>query len=202
MSENRPQDNDPCGTAARREGVIHGIAHLLAMGVLIALSGPILAVDLGDWAQRVQQHERWTAVDFRDPYSGQYLASRAGSEDPRARATLTLTAHPSESCLPDMVIVIERDATALSRVDQADTLEWRVDGGRARMMPVRRIREPGDRFEFLQFEQPFDLQDLARHRRLVIRVAPDARAEFSLRGFTGAWHAARSMCENFLPLGE
>jgi hypothetical protein len=202
MSESRLQDNDRCGTVTGCEGVTQVITRLLAMGVLIVLSGPILAVDLGDWAQRIQQHERWTAVDFRDPYSGQYLASRAGSEDPRARATLTLTAIPSEGCLPDVVIVIEHDAATLNRLDQADTLEWRVDSGPRRAMPVRRISEPGDRFEFLQFERPFDLEGLGRHRRLVIRVAPDVRAEFSLRGFKSAWHAARSMCENFVSLGD
>ncbi|RYU62486.1 hypothetical protein EWI61_03120 [Methylolobus aquaticus] len=202
MSESRLQHNDPCGTAAWYRGVTRGIARFFAMSVLMVLSGPIPAVDLGDWAQRVQQYERWTAVEFRDPYSGQYLASRAGSEDPRARATLTLTANPGEDCLPEVVIVIEHDAAILGRIDQADTLRWRVDGGATTAMPIRRIREPGDRFEFLRFERPFDLAGLAGHRRLLIRVAPDVRAEFSLRGFDGAWHAARSVCENFVPLAE
>ena len=175
----------------------------IILTLLLALAAaPAVAIDLGLFAQRLTEHERWTSLEFRDPVSGIFIASRAGTEDPRARATLTLTASPAEICLPDIVIVYERAEDSPIDIERADILEWQLDRRRAGTMPIRIVRQQGDRFEFVQFDAALDLNKLAGRRVLRFRNPPELRAEFSLRGFSEAWRAARSVCEDFLPSDE
>lgn len=172
----------------------------IVCAALLALAArPAGAVDFGDWAQRMKQHEHWTSVEFRDPYSGKFLASRAGTEDRRVKATLTLTAHPADGCIPEVVIVFERGADGGGDTEKSDLLELQFDRLRPTKMPIRIVREQGDPFEFVQFAAPLDPKSLAGHRVLRLRAPPELRAEFSLRGFTAAWRTARSVCEDFSP---
>lgn len=173
------------------------------VAVLLALTPlPATPVDLGAWAQRIRQHERWTSVEFRDPFSGQFLVSRAGTEDQRAHATLTFTASPTNACRPEVVIVFERDADGHSDVERAAGLELQIDRRRPETVPVRIVWPVADRFEFVQLEAPLDPRKLAGHGSLKLRNPPAMRATFSLHGFSDAWRTARSICEDFLPLDD
>jgi hypothetical protein len=174
---------------------------LIAWVAVLALRAmPASATDLGAWAQRMTPHERWTSVEFRDPYSGEFLVSRAGTEDAKARATLTLTASPMDACLPDVVIVFERDAPAVGDLERSDAIDLQIDRRPPTRTPVRIVTQQSDRFEFVQFESPFDTRRLAGHRVLRVRRPQELRAEFSLHGFAGAWQSALARCRNFLPV--
>ncbi|MBM4201787.1 MAG: hypothetical protein FJ189_10945 [Gammaproteobacteria bacterium] len=191
-------DRDLGDAARRRAPVPLGLIAWIAVFSLFPV--PAAATDLGAWVQKMEPHERWHSVEFRDPYSGKFLVSRAGTEDTRARATLTLTASPLDACLPDVVIVFERDAPAVADLERSEEIQLQIDRRPPTRVPVRIVTQQRDRFEFVQFESLFDTRNLAGHRVLRVRKPPELRAEFSLRGFAGAWQTALSLCQNFLPV--
>ena len=93
----------------------------LALATALLSAGNGSGVDLGPWAREERRYHDWISVDFREPYSGLFLAARAGTEDAKSRATLTLTTAPAYSCEPETVVVIQQDKPEPKDATQAAT---------------------------------------------------------------------------------
>lgn len=166
---------------------------------LLALNiGMAGAVDLGPWARHMLRHGEWTSLDFRHPVTGLFVAARAGIEDPRAAATLTLTAAPGQGCAAETVIVHKAGAPASREVDELRTVALQLDGPPSRRFRARLVQPRGDVFIFAQLLDELPLDELKNHGRLTADVPRAGRASFSLDGFASAWTTAQETCQAFL----
>lgn len=164
----------------------------------ILLPHPVAAIDLGDWARHPARFGDWTALDFRDPATGLFLAARAGVEDPASGATLTVTGAPVDGCRFETVIVLAEAQPASDDREATWPLVLRVDGGQAQSLQAVHVRVRGDRFAFLALPADLDLGVLRRARRITFAL-PDGRGlEFSGTGMSPALAAAETTCRGFL----
>lgn len=167
--------------------------------LLLALNvGMAGAVDLGPWARHLRQHGAWTSLDFRHPVTGLFLAARAGIEDPRTAATLTLTAAPGQDCAAEAVIVHKISAPVGRGVDELRTVALQLDGSPPRQFQARLVQPRGDVFIFTQLPDELPLDELKNHSKLTVDVPGAGRTSFSLAGFASAWAAAQETCQAFL----
>lgn len=157
------------------------------------------AVDFSSWAQRVQHHGHWLSVEFRDPVTGMFVVSRAGTADATGKATLTLTANPATDCSPEVVIVLERETPARRDRDHTERAHLQIDEQAPRNVRVRVVEQKGDRFRFFQILDRMGAMDLRGHHTVTFRIQGVLRAEFPLDGFEEAWDEAWEVCSRFLP---
>jgi tRNA threonylcarbamoyladenosine modification (KEOPS) complex Cgi121 subunit len=174
------------------------VACRLVATILAFAANPAVAVDFGAWARHVQRHGDWVSLDFRDPTSGLFLASRAAIEDAGADATLTLTAAPGHECRLDAVIVLKQDRPAARDQERPIVLRASSDGEIQRSLPARMVAARGDRFVFFELVEEFDLQQWSTRSVLKIELPGRHHARFSLSGSERAWEAARDTCQSFL----
>lgn len=159
-------------------------------------------IDFTAWARHLRQHQAWTSLDFRDPNTGMFLAARAGTEDPKAQATLTFTAMPAQACRPDAVLVLK--AAAPARRDSETLGEIRVhwDGLGRQSFRGLIVRQGGDPFVFARILDGFSPDILREHRTLRVALPDGGSAAFSLEGFESAWSMALETCRAFLGPGR
>jgi hypothetical protein len=157
------------------------------------------AVDFSSWAQRVRHHGHWLSIEFRNPVTGMFLVSRAGTVDAGGKTTLTLTANPAADCSPEVVIVLERETPARRDRDRTERARLQLDEQAPRHVRVRVVEQKGDRFRFFQVLDRMGPMDLRGHRTVTFQIQGALRAEFPLDGFEEAWDAAWEVCSRFLP---
>lgn len=157
------------------------------------------AVDFSSWAQRVRYHGHWLSVEFRDPVTGMFLVSRAGTADATGKVTLTLTANPATDCVPEVVVVLERGIPARRDRDHTESAHLQIDEQAPQDVRVRVVEQKGDRFRFFQILDHMDTRDLRGHHRVTFQIQGKLRAEFPLDGFEEAWDEAWDACSRFLP---
>jgi hypothetical protein len=166
--------------------------------ILFLSAGLSCGIDFTPWARHMHQHQDWTSLDFRDPFTGLFLAARAGTEDKRSNATLTLTAMPARGCAADFVVVVKDDAPAVRDSEEFTGIAARIDDLKPQRLGARIVRQEGDPFIFVQILDEVR-PDTLKDRQTMAVVLPNARvAIFSLRGFGPAWSIARATCQSFL----
>jgi hypothetical protein len=170
---------------------------LFAALVLFLCAESGAGVDLSLWARHMRQHRDWTSVDFRDPVSGLFLAARAGTEDARSNATLTLTAAPAQGCAADFVIVFKTDAPASRDSEDFARITARIDALAPRRLGARIERQGGDPFIFVQILNEVRPDMLKDHRTMAVAIPGAQAATFSLEGFDSAWNTAQATCRAF-----
>ncbi len=170
-----------------------------AIGPLILLgfwmAEPAFGVDLQDWGRIVGRHENWTTVEFRNPSTGRFIASRAGTEDLMRHATLTLTASPSEGCVASAVVVIELESPNQTDVEDLNQVRIGIDDLPPSKTGARIVMPRGDHFEFIEILGPYDTARLNDRRMMTISLWHFQIARFSLKGFADAWGEARRLCQ-------
>lgn len=156
------------------------------------------AVDLGSWARHTRQHGEWTSLDFRHPVTGQFIAARAGTEDPQTHTTLTLTAAPVQNCGAELVIVHQAGAPASRGTDEPTQVGFRLNGLSPSQFRARLVIPVGDSFVFAQLLDEPPLDALRNHGSLTVDLPAIGPASFSLDGFESAWNTAQETCQMFL----
>lgn len=178
------------------------IAMAVVLPVLLSFwigAEPAFGIDLRDWAQNVRRHRDWTSVEFRNPITGMYIASRAATEDLARQATLTLTASPLEGCRADAVVVIQRGSLNPSDVEELTQVSIDLDDLYFSQLDARIVLPRGDQFAFIEILGPYDTARLAHHRRMTVSLGSLRIARFSLKGFSRAWREVRRICWGFVP---
>lgn len=170
----------------------------LALAALLALAGDGTGVDLGPWAREERRYQDWISVDFREPYSGLFLAARAGTEDAKSRATLTLTAAPAYRCEPETVVVIQQDKPEPKDATHTATLVAQIDAQAPRRLSARVVKERGDAFLFIEVLDQLSPDDLKNRQGLTLTLPGAPGVRFSLRGFEPAWSQALRSCRSFI----
>ena len=108
-----------------------------------------------DWARNVRRYENWTSVEFRDTYTGMFIASRAGTEDSARHATLTLTASPLDRCVASAVVVIELPSPNPADEELAQ-IGIGIDDLKLSRIDARIVMPKDDQFEFIEILGPYD----------------------------------------------
>lgn len=170
---------------------------LAALLLLLWAGTDPVAIDLGRWARHLKHHGDWTSLDFRHPETGLFLAARAGTEDPQAGATLTLTMAPAVDCVVDTVLVFKDRVPARVDAEEAIQVALAADGAPPRVARARLVRVAGDVFFFVQLAG--GLPVAGNRARLTVTLPDGRQAQFSLRGFEEARQAAFATCQSFLP---
>jgi hypothetical protein len=170
---------------------------LALAAALMAVARNGAGVDLGPWAREERRSQDWVSVDFREPYSGLFLAARAGTEDAKSRATLTLTAAPAYRCAPETVVVIQQDKPEPQDATQAATLVAQIDTQAPRRLRAQIVKERDDVFLFVEVLDRLSPDDLKHHQSLTITLPGKPSVRFSLRGFEPAWNQTLRSCRSF-----
>jgi hypothetical protein len=110
-----------------------------------------------------------------------------------------LTASPIDACSAATVIVIQLGSANAREVNESGEIKITIDDLARWIVPVRIIMPRGDHFAFLQFPDGYDTASLAHHEAMTVNLQGYLIAQFSLKGFGGAWNEARSTCEGFEP---
>jgi hypothetical protein len=187
----------------RRWGASRAGRLVMATGPVILLgfwivAEPAFGVDLQDWGRNMRQHQDWTSVEFRNPFTGMFVASRAGTEDLKRHATLTLTASPLEGCVASTVVVIELASPNQADVEEINPVSIDIDDLRSPETGVKIVMPRGDRFEFIEIPGPYDTGRLKDRQLMAISLWHVQIARFSLKGFDSAWGEAQRVCQKFL----
>jgi len=167
--------------------------------ILSLVAGTSESIDLGQWARHLVRHGDWTSLDFRDPFSGVFLAARAGTDDPRTKATLAFTAAPKQGCVPDVTIAIHVGRPAITGSEQLSRVAVQLDEGTPRYLKARIVIPQDDVFVFVEFLEKLSPNLLRNHQMMVVTIPDGERLEFSLRGFESAWKTAHATCLAFMP---
>ena len=187
-----------CRRQACRAGRI-----VIAIGPLILLSfwivaEPAFGTDLQDWGRNMRRHQDWTNVEFRHPFTGMFIASRAGTDDLPRHATLTLTASPLDGCVASVVVVIELPSPNPADEEESIQLGIDIDSLPFSEIDARIVMPKDDHFEFIEILGPYDTARLNDRRRMTIKLGQVQIAQFSLKGFASAWGEAQKKCQEFV----
>lgn len=145
------------------------------------------------------RHGDWTSLDFRDPFSGMFLAARAGTDDPRTKATLAFTVTPKQRCVPEVTIAINVGRPAITGSERLSRVAVQLDGTTPRYLKVRIVSPQDDVFVFVELLEKLRPELLRNHRTMVVTVPNGERLAFSLKGFDSAWKTAHATCLAFMP---
>lgn len=187
-----------CHRGTRRAGRLVMAAGLLLLASAWIVAEPAFGIDLRDWGRNMRRHKDWTSVEFRHPFTGMFIASRAGTEDLARYATLTLTASPLENCTANTVVVIKRRTPNPVDVERISRVGIDIDGLNFAETDARIVMPKGDQFEFIEILGPFATARLNEGRTMTISLGQGQIARFSLKGFTSAWTEARRTCRKFV----
>lgn len=193
MNANQPYPTEP---AARPCPLTWRWAAAL---ILILVAGASEGIDLSRWARHMVRHGDWTSLDFRDPFSGVFVAARAGTDDPRTKATLAFTAAPKQGCVPDVTIAINVGQPAVTGSEQLSRVAVQFDGGTPRYLQTRVAIPQDDVFVFLEFLKKLSPNLLRNHQTMVVTIPDGEPLTFSLKGFESAWKTAHATCLAFMP---
>jgi hypothetical protein len=159
---------------------------------------PARSVGLTPLARDLRHYGAWSAVEFRDPRTGLFLAARADTEDRRTHTTLTCTAGLADRCEPEAVVVIRRNLPALRSSEEAAYASARLDEQAPQAFRVVLVKAESDFFVFVQMLGSFRPELLEAHGRLSLALPSGRSSSFSLVGFGDAWRDARGRCRSFL----
>ena len=162
------------------------------------LAEPAFGIDLREWARNLHHHEDWTSVEFRDPFTGMFIASRAATEDLTRHATLTLTASPVEDCLARTVVVIELASPNPADVEKFSKVGIEIDDLRLLETDAKIVMPRDDHFVFIEIPGPYDTARLNDRLMMTISLGHVQIARFSLKGFASAWGEAQTLCQGFV----
>jgi len=166
--------------------------------ILVLVARTSEGIDLGQWARNMLHHDDWTSLDFRDPFLGMFLAARAGTDDPRTKATLTFTAALRQQCVLDVSIAINVGQPAVIGSEQLSRATVQFDGTTPRYLSVRIVSPRDDSFVFVEFLEKIS-PDLVRNYQTMVVAIPDREPSvFSLKGFDSAWDTAQATCRSFM----
>lgn len=166
--------------------------------VLLLGAGSGRGIEFAPWARHVRPHRAWTSLDFRNPHTGMFLAARAGTEDPKAQATLTLTAMPMQGCRPDIVLVLKTAEPAQRDSETLGEIRARWDESGRQSFRGFIVRQGGDPFVFVRILDGLSPDTLREHGTLRVALPDGGAAAFSVEGFESAWSTALETCRSFL----
>lgn len=193
--------SEPAGkrvfTGATRREVVKFCAGLMALS-LLTMAHPAHGIDMQAWGRNLRHHQDWTSVEFRNPVTGIFIASRAGSEDPKRGATLTLTAAPMDGCAASVVLVIATASPNPRDAEEQVTMGFGLDDFKPAETDARIVLPRGDRFEFIEILGDFDPSTLENHRTASFSLGKILVARFSLKGFAEAWSEVQRVCQGFV----
>jgi hypothetical protein len=157
----------------------------------------VIALDLTQAIRNVKRYQAWTALDFENPSTGKYLASRAATEDVENGVTLSINSVinvNTKQCEESMEAIFKMKDIFYKRIEKESVIEIDIDGN-SLSLPGKTFAVTGEQFLFFSFNKPFPTNYFLRGKTVLMNVKGIGLANFSLYGFGKAYLDAQNRCK-------
>jgi hypothetical protein len=149
--------------------------------ILFATSYMAIALDLTQAIRNVRRYQAWTALDIQNPSTGNYLLSRATTEDIQNETTLTINSGinvNTKQCDDSMEVIFKSKDILRESIDKDSIIEIKTDRN-STLLPGKIVASAGEQFIFFSFNKPIPTNHFSRGKTVLMTVIGIRSASFS-----------------------
>ena len=150
--------------------------------------------------KNLMRHSTWRSFEFRDPNYGQFLATRASSEDPRNQISFNITFAPQAKGCKEMIeVIVKLPVPSSATLEREALIELQVDDRAPKAVVIEEDATIGERFVYLRVKEALPVAELLGKRSLKVNTRRFGKGEYPYEGLAAAVQAARDGCDAFVP---
>jgi hypothetical protein len=159
---------------------------------------PIYAIDFEQNVRNVHHYGNWLTMEFRDPYIGRFLLSRASVVDMQSNTTMNISFMLENNICKDVVdFNIKTDFVIQEDINRDGYIEIQVDNKETTVFPVYAVANAGDYFIFFSSED-LKQSNIVGKNILFTNIRGFGLAKFNMKHANTAIHTAKSICNVYL----